>query len=543
MVKRKTKSDDLTIIGVDTKPRKQIIKPQIVTKLVPRKINVSRVKQKIEAYRSNIGNLFTSNDPTLTDQGWVRQFTDTGYYGDVQKAITIYQQDDLVGGLVDSNVNVANTTVNFDLPSNNIKEAEVWKTWANLVNSDLKSTLPGITMINSQILNSLILTGMAVPDFEWGEIIVNNKTYEFPTRITLYPVLGVKLEADTQDFASENVLVGVSDEYYNQVINGNTDDLAVHTLFTQYDNTGKMAMIKQNAYAIKYRYTHNNQTLYPTPMLRRSFESLALRHKMMDSDISTLELIINKIIQIKVGDKENQPKPTQYDESGAVIKNGDIDEAQELFESMEDATEVIATPYYYEIKIVMPETDVLLDQSKYIQSTFNIYANFGILLDPSSSSNSVQFEQMNLKNWEKNAIELQNHVAGWYTWLAVQILKRNQGKLKALPSVSFDKPDVYDDSYLNALQTLYTGGSIDVFTLLEKYGLEPDKIKERQLIQLDQEKLNPELWKARASFKQTVENSSGSKTIGTSNKGGITDTNKNTPITTTNKGVDLNGKS
>lgn len=537
MVKRRTKSDDLTIIGVDTTTKKSTSNPVVISKIIPRRVNLSRVKDKIEAYRSNIGNLFTSTDPSLTDQGWVRQFTDTGYYGDVQKAITIYQQDDLVGGLIDSTVNVANSTINFDLPSNNVKESEVWKTWSKTVNTDLRGVLPGLSLLNAQILNSLLLTGMAIPDFEWGTITVGTRTYEFPTKITLYPVLGVKLESSTTEFGGENVLVGVSNDYYNQTINSAVDDAAVRTLFTEINGKGKFAMIKQNAYAIKFRYTPNNQTLYPTPILRRSFESLALRHKMMDSDISTLELIINKIIQIKVGDKENSPRPTQYDESGAVIKNGDIDEAQELFESMTDATEVVATPYYYDIKIVMPETDVLLDQAKYVQSTFNIYANFGILLDPSSNSNSVQFEVMNLKNWEKNAIDLQKHVAAWYMWIAVQIIKRNKGKLKSLPTVSFDKPDVYNDKYLAQLKELYTLGAIDVFTLLEKYGLEPDKIKERKDVQLAQEKIDEDVWAARATFKQTVEKGGTSSTVSNSDSGG----NPDVKTTKKPKGVNTNG--
>jgi len=511
----KRKKENQSIQAITSKP-KTTVKDNIITRLIPRKVALKRVEDKMEAYRSNLGNLFTPDDPTLTDEGWVRLFTDTGYYGDVQKALTIYQQDDLIGGLIDALVNVSNTEVNFDLPSNNQKEAEPWKQWARMVNSDTRNVLPGLKNLNSQIMRSMALTGMAVPDFEWGTITVGRKTYEFPMKISLYPVLGVKLEASTSEFGDEGVLLGVSDTFYKSTLEDATDDLAVRTLFTEWDDKGKKAMRRKNAYAIKFRYTPNNQTLYPPPMLRRSFESIALRHKLIDADISTLELIINKIIQIKVGDKDNPPRPTQYDEDGAVIKNGDIDEAQDLFEDMRDVFEVIATPYFYNISMVMPETDVLLDQAKYVQSTFNIYSNFGILLDPSSSANSTSFEKMNLKNYELNAIDLQQHASGWYMWLAMQIIKRNKGKLKALPNVNFDKPDVYDDSYLERLTELYTYGGPDIYTVLEKYGLDPDKIAERKTIQAKEE----EKWEARATFKQEVVEGGSTKAVATSDGGG-----------------------
>lgn len=496
-------------------------KSKVTSKLIPKSINLTRYTEPLTAYRGSIANLFTSNDPTLTDRGWVRLFQDTGYYGDVIKCLTIYQRDDLIGGLVDAFVNAANTKLNFDLPSNNQDEAEIWNQWSKLVNIDAKGELPGIPILNDKIFRSMILTGMAVVDIEWSDIKVGKRTFEFPTKISLYPTLGIKLQASTTNYGEEDVLLGVSDTFYKSTIENATDDVAVERLFTEWDDKGKKAMIRKNAYAIKFRHTPNNQTLYPTPMLNRSMESIALRHKMIDADISTLEIIINKIIQIKVGDKDNPPMAASYDEEGKIIQTGDIDAAQELFESLQDEVEVIATPYNWDISVVTPDTDVLLNQAKYVQSTFNIYANFGILLDPSSSSNSVQFEKLNLKNYEKNAVDLQMHVAAWFLWLASLTVKRNKGKLKSLPNPTFDKPDIYTDGYLTELTNLYSVGGPDIYTVLEKYGLDADKIRERKIIQKKEE----EIWEAPATFKQQVVNGNTTKTVSNSDKGGQNETN------------------
>lgn len=511
-----------TRISIQNSTQKKTVK----TVVKPVEILLSR-KKPIEAYRSSISNLFTENDVTLTTQGYVRLFTDTGYYGDVQKSLTIYQQDDLIGGLVDAFVNVANTRINFDLSSNNESESDIWETWARIVNSDTKSTLPGLTMLNEIIMKSMVLTGMAVPDFEWGELVVGKKILDFPMKINVFPSLGVKLQTSTLIFGEEDVLVGVSDTFYKSTIETANTDVAVQTLFTDYGEKGK-AMIRKNAYPIKFKYTPNNQTLYPTPMLKRSFESIALRHKLLDSDLSILEMVINKITQIKVGDKDNPPIASQYDEDGKLERNGDIEEAQLLFSTLDSSSEIIATPYYYDIKVIMPDTTFVLDQKKYVQSTCNIYSNFGIMIDPSASSNSIQFEQMNLKNYEKNAMNIQNYVAGWYNWLVFQIYKRNLGKIKAIPTITFDRPDVYTDAYLNQLANLYTLGATDVYTLLEKYGLDPDKIKERKKIQKKDDV--DTIWEARASFKQQTVNGNETKTSSTSNSGGINDKSKANPI-------------
>jgi len=496
-------------------------KRDVKSALKPTQVHISKLSNSMAAYRGSIANLFTSNDPTLTDTGWVRLFQSTGYYGDVQKCLTIYQRDDLVAGLVDALVNASNTKINFDLPSNNQNEAEVWSQWAKMVNIDSKSTLPGLNMLNEQIMKSMVLTGMAVVDIEWGEIKVGKRIFEFPMKIQILPSLAVKLQTSTKVFGDEDVLLGVSDQFYKQTKENATTDVSVDTLFTEWDDKGSKAMIRKNAYAIKYKYTPNNQTLYPNPMINRSMESIALRHKLIDADISTLEIIINKIIQIKVGDEKNPPSPATYDDNGELINDGDIEQAQALFEGLEDEIEVIATPYNYNIAVVTPDTTVLLDQAKYVQSTFNIYANFGILLDPNSSSNSAQFEVLNLKNYEKNAGDLQNHIAAWYLWLATKIIQRNGGRLKALPNPNFDKADIFTDNYLKELANLYSIGGPDIYTVLEKYGLDADKIRERKILQESEE----ELWEAPATFKQTVVNGGETKEVSNSDKGGETKSN------------------
>ena len=485
--------------------------------IIPRNITVSKMKSQIDAYRSSISNLFTDTDITLSSRGYLRLFTDQGYYGDIQKSLTMIEQDDLVNGLSHNLINLANSRMNFNLPSSNRNEIKVWETWARNINISVKNVLPGVDMLNYQHFFSMIATGMSVPDFKWGKMSVGRREYEMPMEITLIPSLGTNLSL-TDDMYSEEVYAGVSQNYYNEFIRrmkeNATTDQEYRNLFLDvtFDKKNKKAMLRKNAYAIKFRYTPNNKTLYPTPFLKPSFESIALRHKLLDADISLLEMIINKIVQIKVGDKDNRPLPDEYGDGDAIIRKGDLRLASELFENMTDEVEVIATPYYYEIKIVMPDTTVLLDQKKYVQSTYNILSNFGILLDPSSTSNTTNFDFLNIKNYEKNAISLQKHVAGWYTWLATQIIARNGDKLKQLPNITFDEPEIQSNNTLNFFKQLFDSGALDIYTLLDKAGVDKDTVRERLLIQKKEEKENPGLYEPRATFRQEVVNSNGRKT-------------------------------
>ena len=432
--------------------------------------------------------------------------------------------DDLIGGIIDSMVNVANTNLNFGLPSKNTKELAAWKTWSRLVNIDLKSVLPGAPILNEQLMLSMLKTGMAVPDFEWGKLRVGQREYEFPTKITIYPSLGVKLQSSDK-FGEEDVLIGLSEEYKDTQRDNATDDVPYTVQYTEHDGTKKTALKRKNAYAIKYKYDNQRPTLYPNPILKRSFESIALRHKMIDADISLLEMIINKIIQIKVGDKDHDPLPSRTNEDGS-ISDGDIELAQDLFEDMDSDVEVIVTPYFYEIKVILPDTMFLLDQKKYAQSTYNIMSNFGILLDPNASSNIAQFEKINLKNFEKFATTLQAYISAWYTWVAMQIVKRNGGKLKTLPVITFDKPDIYDPGFLDSLTNLVDKGYMDIFTLQDKFGLDPESIKENLLRQKEVEDKYEGIYEPRPTFKQEVVTGNETKTTSTSNGGGETDKSK-----------------
>lgn len=491
----------LTLSSLKNKePRVKISKSNNITSiLVPKNVTTRELKGTLSAYQSNISNMFTETDPTVTEQGYMRMFTDTGYYGDVIKSLTIYEQDDLVAGLVDAVINSCNTNINFSVSEKNTDEKEIWNKWKKIINTGMKNVLPGIKMLNEKIFSSLVKTSMSVNDFEWGDVKIGKKTYKLPTKIVQYPVLGTKLRSSVNTFGDEDVMVSISKAYFDTFMQTKDNDVGYKNLFV--DIGENKLMIKKNAYAIKYKHDGNSKTLYPNPILKRSFESIALRHKLLDSDMSTLELVINRIIQIKVGDKDNLPQDSSIDDDGNEVP-GDLELAQETFGALKNNIEVITTPYYYEIVITNPNTDTLRDKGKYAQSTINILSNFGIIIDPSGGADNKALELINVKNYRNLCISLQNHVAAWYSWLCLQIIQKNMDKIKEVPDITFGQPDLHSIETLEFYKDLTNNSYLDINSLLTESGFVPELIEENLKQQMKKEEENPGLYEARATFKQ-----------------------------------------
>jgi hypothetical protein len=502
----------LTLKSLKNKePKVRISKTNDITSiLVPKNITKRQLQGTLSAYQSNISNMFTDTDPTVTEQGYMRMFTDTGYYGDVIKALTIYDQDDLVAGMIDSIINACNTDIKFNVKKTNSKEKEIWDKWKKIINTGMKNILPGSRILNEKIFSSLVKTGMSVIDFEWGDVMVGRKTYKLPTKIVQYPVLGTKLRASVNNFGDEDVLVSVSKAYFDTFMQAKDNDVSYKNLFVDIGDT--KLMIKKNAYAVKYKHDGNAKTLYPVPMLKRSFESIALRHKLLDSDMSTLELVINRIIQVKVGDKDNIPQDNSIDEDGNEVL-GDLELAQETFGALKNNIEVITTPYYYEIHITNPNTETLRDRGKYTQSTINILSNFGIVIDPSGGADNKSLELLNIKSYKNLCVSLQNHVAAWYSWLCLQIIQKNMDKIKEVPDITFGQPDLHNPQTLQFFKELTNSGFLDIPSLLEESGFSPDIVEDRLIQQKKREEENEGLYEARATFKQVVSNTDANNNV------------------------------
>ena len=486
--KKSPKSED------HNKPENHILAPVMIKSL-------NKDKKISEAYKSKIGNLFTEDDETLS--GDTLPFTEKGYWGDVIKSLTIYDSDELIAGLIDRMRCASNQNYNFNLKDEYNDEELFWKEWADTINETAQNTPMGMKDVFRSIFQSLLTTGMAVPEVQWETKRINGKTYDIPNKISILPSLGVRL-VPGKNFGEEDIWLGIDAETEKANLSTSDDDIKYDIRYfgdpTAVLLTKRLPAIKRdNAEAIKFNWTSNNTTLYPTPLMKRAFPSIALRHKYLEADMSLLNGIIERIIHVKVGDKDTQLFAT--DESG----DGDLKMAANMF-TADNISQMVVTPYYYSIDIIQPDSTVLLKQDKYIQTTMNILNAFGIITDPDSSSNSTNDESLNLAMFKEYVKEMQLQVASWFTKLCREVQRRNK-KLSGYPKITFDTPDLDDPNIKNQFIQMYNYGLLDAYSILEKFGFDPDTIIERLKKQQRVEK-DQEVFKVRTTFKQASQEGS-----------------------------------
>lgn len=473
-----------------------IIKPHVVT---------NKTNEKIEFYKSNIGNLFSSNDATLSGQ--ITTLTEQGFYGDVIKALTIYDNDELVASLVDKMRYTSNQPFYFNLNEENSKEEIVWKEWSNTINQSTNNSPMGLKNFISSMIQSIISTGMVVVEVEWGKQKIGRKTYNLPIKIGIIPTLSVKLVAG-RNLGEEEIWVSINEEYEKSVKSDAQADYNYEVRYFGDPESGSHGkreprLLKENATAIKFNWNPNNTTLYPTPLIKRAFSSVALRHKFLEADMSLLEGIIDRILHVKVGDKDIDLMP-ETDEH-----DGDINEAANMFYK-DKVSQIIVTPYYYDMQYIQPNQELLMQHNKYIPTTQNILSAFGIITNPDTSSTGSKADEINLKIFKEYVSEVQSYVESFFNKLCRKIVKNNKS-LKGIPDFRFDKPDFEDNQFKQLLIELYNLGSLDIYTLLEKYGLSPETVIERLKIQKDIEE-KEDIFQVRSTFKQESNNSDGTTT-------------------------------
>lgn len=479
----------------------------------------------MDAYRSSIGNLFTSNDSTLSTTGDVEKLIYSGYWGDVIKSLKIYQHDPIVKKIVDETVSCANTQLMFSVTDADEKTKVVYQEWTNRINEEIPHILTGTRTVVEWMLLSLLKTGMAVPDFEWGDMEIDGKKYNLPTKLTVHPTLAIKIKSDPIRFGYEEVWLGLSSAYEKNVMAIAADDKnytvryvelnarrqagqIVKSLSDVWHDTRKnksdvLCVKKPNAIPLKLKWSPQEPTYYPIPPLKPLFGAIAMKHKLQEADLSLLQRVIHRIIHVKVGDKDNPPQPDVYDKHHNLVQKGTIQQYSEMWQEGE-GTQIFTTDYTVEINDLIPDLALVLNQTKYLPCLQEIMGAFGITQDPDTKVGSGPHTQLNLIKYENYLEDLQKLIGAYFNWIIRQIAERNP-QLK--PAKVMLRQPYIDPNTQKSLWDMWQGGAIDIETVLEAHDFDPSQIRERKLKQLeDKMKDGTNIWTPPPSLVQIAKN-------------------------------------
>lgn len=456
-----------------------------------------------------------------------------GYHEQVKKAWEMYETDRLFRYLISRCVDFAANGFEWEVPvekkinfsdwlkkkifkvqSQEDKERKVWNTWAATINKKVANVLPGIDEINKWIVKHLLLGAMAPLEWEWGNVTVDGVDYQMPIRMLIHNPLSIALDRKKQTFANEEMWLKLSlggrsivESYKESPLGLGSAIVRDSKDWHQIILMGTAVKPRTEGFAIKYdwspadntslvygRNVHTGQGLYPSPPFIGLYEILVMRRALTAADIAILDGVINFILDWEIGDntilqvgqnKEilpNQPRPAKYDSSGAKIEKSSIEMAKEIITSDTRGNVMqLFHPYYFKLNIKMPDTAVLLNTSKYVQSTVEVYQAFGILLSPADKR--MDFSGINIQNFEQLLENLRlNHIRRFWEALASEIVDRNKDKLSAVPNMIFRPLNTKTEAFKLGLLNLIKIGKISTRSLLQGYGLD-DRVEIQRIAQ------------------------------------------------------------
>lgn len=370
------------------------------------------------------------------------------------------------------------------------KEQDFWNAWADSINRGVPNVLPGMQEVTKWAVRHILLGGMWVPHWELGEFKFGKQTFIVPTQMTCYPASSILLRRPNDLFAEEQVYYRPPTKDSKMDMREGQPAIAQGIATEGMDALPQLGSAKRvsetESFALKYnwspgdlvtyrygRISTTGQGLYPLPPFFALLPQLAIRQKLFAADLSILDGIIQQIFMWKIGDKDTPPQPPMRDTAGNVTQDGTIAAIRKLIQEGRTGPALeLFLPYYVDLVIKMPDTEVLLNEAKYAQSTLEIFQAFGIFFARSAAGSRERMEKINVTNFEEFLENLRWHVRSFWQLLAAQIVDLNPGKLTTIPTWSPRPLNTKNAEYITQLVALAKMGKLSLETLLWHHGID-----------------------------------------------------------------------
>lgn len=372
------------------------------------------------------------------------------------------------------------------------REESFWNAWAEQINEGTNGIVPGLDEVNSWIVKHLLLSAMFVGAWELGEMKHGKQTFLVPKRMTCYPAPAISIRRERDIFGSERFFYRLPPGAASIPIREGERVDTIDSIIGKGPLDQELpAMNKSNSvgftesFVLRYNWSpsdlvtqrlgnviHTGAGLYPILPFLGLLPALLTRQKLFAADLSILDGIINFIMQWSIGDKDHPPEAPKY-VNGSLVKAGTIADVQRLIQQgrFGPAMELFL-PYYVQLKLLTPDTSTLVNETKYIQSTIEIFQAFGIFFSRSASGSRERMERINITNFEEFLGALRRHCAGFWRMMAAHIVKLNPGKLTHVPRWVLNPLNTKNDTFINQLHALAKIGRLSARTLLKHHGLD-----------------------------------------------------------------------
>ena len=339
------------------------------------------------------------------------------------------------------------TELKLSYPSRNKKVKQIIEEYNNRV---------GMGQLVRDFIFELGLTGNLVcydRDGKCVDIYPINKIEPLPLMVNGKQVLGYKV--DNVGYLDN----GYGKEIENKVLSAYPKEVQIG----MKEGKDKVLLEVNKAHFAKINCSRYES--YGVSFLVPAFEDLAHKSLLKEADKATANQVIDKIMMVKIGDKDNVPNRSI------------IEEYTRLLDGLSGSVR-LTVPYYVSAEFIEPETSIF-SAEKYVEIDKDILNTLGISLSLIRGESGGNYSEgiINFTGLVKTIHSIREPIITIIEDLYKAELKRHGFKSDLAPTVQFSDNVIDQNAKLELVKELFATAGLPYQVLYEEYGYDFDHIK------------------------------------------------------------------
>lgn len=318
--------------------------------------------------------------------------------------------------------------------------------------------------------NERINVGQLISDFNYELALTGNLAcYDRDgVRVDIYPINKIEpvpLVVDNkQIIAYKNDTTTYNFNDYGDEINNEIDN-AYPPEILEGIKSGKSRIILNSDNAYFGKINCSQYESYGMSIILPAFEDLAHKSLLKEAEKATANDVIDKIMLIKIGDKDNKPNRQL------------INDYTNLLNGLKGSVR-LTVPYYVDVSYVEPETSIF-QEDKFVEVDTDILNALGVSLSLIRGESGGNYAEgmINFSGLTKTIENIQKPIKTILNGLYRAELKRKGFNIENAPKVEFGDVVIDKEAKLGLVKELFTTAGLPYRLLYEESGYDFDSIK------------------------------------------------------------------
>lgn len=288
------------------------------------------------------------------------------------------------------------------------------------------------------------------------------------SRVDIYPIDMIKviplITNNKQRIAYKVLTTDFNIDDYGDEINKAIESAYPKEILDAQKSGNQYAVLsEENAYFAKINASQYEP--YGVSVILPAFEDLSHKSLLKEAEKSTANDIIDKILRVAVGDKDNKPTAQL------------IGDYNKLFAG-KDGSLLATVPYYVDINWIEPETDIF-GQDKFVEIDTDILNTLGVSLTLIRGEGGGNYAEgmINFTGLVRTIEGIRHHIPCIIEDLYRKEMVRNGLKADHAPVVKFDDVAIDSSTKTELLMNLFTNAGLPYQALYEGCDMNWDYVK------------------------------------------------------------------